>query len=140
MNTREIRAALGRPEIDKLKALGKGIKVGRVLGDRVLVKTVVPYTKADDLEKQGLLYVPESVKQENTPRPNCGVVVARGPEAHLVSEGEMVLFSKFSGTDLIIDEEAGFRILETKEILCTLEDTQGVVTPISGEEDSPSAA
>lgn len=136
MDTKETRSLLGKAEIAKLKALGAGLKVGRVLGERVLVKTITPFTKADDLEKKGLLYVPETVKEANTPRPNCGVVIARGPEVALLEDGEMVLFSKYGGTELTVDSEEGFRILDVSEILCTLEDTQGVVAPIVEEGDA----
>ena len=46
-----------------------------------------------------------------------------------LSEGDMVMFSRFAGTDFRVDEE-DFRILEENEIMCTLEDTEGVVVPV----------
>lgn len=36
-----------------------------------------------------------------------------------VAVGDMVLFSKYSGTEFSVSEEAGFRILDENEILCT---------------------
>src|SRR5262245_33594814 len=98
---------LAGPRLDsaRLKELGSGIKVGRVLGTRVLVKPVTPFTEMDRLEKEGLLYAPKHVKEELTPRPTTGVVVAVGQRVTLVSEGDMVMFSKFAGMDFLIEEE-----------------------------------
>lgn len=45
-------------------------------------------------------------------------------------EGDMIMFSRFAGTDFRVDEQ-NFRILEENEVMCTLIDTEQVVTPIS---------
>lgn len=167
MTTEEMRKSVGKPELNRLKALGTGLRVGRVLGNRVLVKTVVPFTKMDELEKAGLLYAPKAAKEQNTPKPTTGVVVAVGegvpyeviaganmsmaeylvrqqqacmtqqavpqPERlRRVEEGDMIMFSKFAGFDFMIENE-DYRIVEVSEILCTLVDTEGVVTEVKAE-------
>ncbi len=151
----ELRKSLGIPEVARLKALGEGIRIGEVIGPRVLVKKVKPWTEADRLEKEGLLYVPEDAKEKNTPLESTGIVVAMGstalrdpmnlkldpgdPERNvdcfeypIITEGTMVAFSKYAGSDISADHE-DFRILELREILCTLVDTKGVVTPVKDE-------
>lgn len=128
MDTKDLQEAIGRPQMARLKALGKGLKVGKVLGRRVLVLTVAPYTEMDKVEKMGLLHIPKSVKEENTPLPTTGIVLLVGPEVMegTVGEGDMVMFPKFSGSDLLIEEQ-NMRILDIREILCTLVDTRGEV-------------
>lgn len=127
------------PQAARLKALGKGISVEHVLGNRVLVSTVIPYTDMDRLEEKGLLYIPETVKDKNTPLPSTGKVVALGEgvskeDAALLTQGILpdgslsyvgVLFSKFAGQDFMIQEES-FKIIAVEEILCTLRFEDGV--------------
>lgn len=118
---------LTKPQIQRLKQLTNGLEVGAVLGNRVLVKTVEPYTEMDRIEKEGILFVPETAREENTPLPTTGIVVAVSADAEVydeakearLQEGDMVLFSKYAGTDVYLNEEA-FRILNIPEILCTL--------------------
>lgn len=135
--------ALKRPQSAKLKQMGKGWRVGQVSGARLLVKTVKPWTVADEVEKKGVLYVPETVKDANTPLPSIGLVVQLGtgivevdswddcmaPEIVAndlkLKEGVAVMFSKFAGADITVEEE-DFRIISYKEILCTLELTDPV--------------
>lgn len=152
MEVNELKAQL-KPQLSRLKALGEGIKVGRVLGSRVLVKTVKPFTDADRVEKEGLLYVPKAVKDENTPLPTTGVVIAVGDSVRcrncwqyksdhfersndkyepLVAEGDMIMFSKFAGMDFMVANE-DFRIVSTDEILCTLVDVEEVVAEVAGD-------
>ncbi len=63
---------------NRLKEIGTGVRVHRVLGDRVLVKTVVPHTEIDEVEKRGLIFVPQSVKKDYVPMPMTGTVLAVG--------------------------------------------------------------
>lgn len=141
MTSAEVKAAIGKPAIARLKDLGKGLKVGRVLGPRVLVKTVIPMTDLDRIEKEALLVLPEHLKKSYTPAPSTGIVVATGPDCNFteggadVAVGEMVMFSRFAGSDFNIGEEEGFRILDIKEILCVLEEIEpGGITPVKAEE------
>jgi len=130
MEAKEHLAMLGKPEVDKLKALGLGIRVGRVCGRRLLVKPVTPFTEMDRLEKEGLLYAPEKAKDANTPKPTAGVIVLIGDKVEGdFHEGEGVMFTKFAGSDISVDNEP-FRIVHEDEILCTLVDTQSVVVPV----------
>lgn len=132
--SKDVRDAMSKPQITRLKQLGKGMKVGIVWGNRVLVKTVIPFTKADELEKSGLLYMPEDVKNANTPLPSTGFIIEIGREVEddvaQLLEGRAILFSKFAGADFVIDEE-DFKILDIAEILCTIDfDEDSPVVPV----------
>lgn len=67
-----------KPYARRLKELGKGVVVDKVWGRRLLVQPVTPYTEMDEVEKKGILVVPEKVKEQNTPRPSTGIVVKVG--------------------------------------------------------------
>lgn len=120
----------------------------------MLVKLVVPFTDMDRVEKAGLLVLPQTVKENNTPLASTGVIVKLGelfrsmPGLYqmdeedrirlgmdpkepppVLQEGTMVMFSRFAGSDVRVDEEQ-FRILDESEIMCTLTDVNNVVTPI----------
>lgn len=122
--SKEVQAAMSKPQILRLKQLGKGMKVGHVLGARVLIKTVIPWTQMDEVEKEGILVVPKSVRDDNTPLPSTGFVIEIGrdveDEMARILEGAAVMFSKFAGADFVIDEE-DFKILDVAEIMCTIE-------------------
>lgn len=138
MEAQEQKKLLTRPQIERLKALGSGLKVGRVLGERVLVKTVKPWTDMDRVEKEGHLVIPESVRQANEPKESTGVVVAVGDlmSEELLDVGTMVMFSVHAGWEFTIGGESGFRILDLKDVLCTLEQTEEeptVVAPVKGD-------
>lgn len=128
MDAKEAKKVLTKPQIQRLKQMTSGLEVGKVLGERVLVKLVEPYTEMDRLEKEGILVIPETNRESNTPLPTTGIVVAvgRGGEpGHLLelAEGDMILFSKYAGTDIYLNEEA-FRIMDVREVLCTLVETK----------------
>lgn len=146
--------AAHNPKIHRFKELGTGLKVGRVIGDRVLVKTIIDETKLDEVEKKGLLYIPEGKKAEYTPLPSKGVVIAVGDgvpyvfwiwyvfyfllfwlnsDVHRVlKEGDMILFGKYTGTDFRCEEQ-DFRIIPREETLCTLVDTDGSIVQVEVE-------
>jgi len=134
MDQADLKQAMGKPQMLRLKQVGLGIKVGKVMGARVLVKTVKPWTEADEVEKKGLLYVPESVKKENTPLPTTGIIIMTGPDVPVdfLQAGDMVMFPKFAGSDFQIENE-DLRIIESKEILCTLVDTEESLMEVRGE-------
>lgn len=57
--------------------------------------------------------------------PSTGIVVQLGQEVSeefrlRCPEGTAVMFSRYAGTDAMIDEEE-FRIMDSREIMCTLE-------------------
>lgn len=120
----ELRKAVNRPQISRLKQLGHGLRVYKVLGRRVLIRTVKPYTQMDEVEKKGLLYVPEEVKEKNTPLPSTGIVIQVGEDATDLERANlteaMVMFSKHAGSDLVVNEE-DFRILDIDEVMCIFE-------------------
>ncbi|MCK4351954.1 co-chaperone GroES [candidate division WOR-3 bacterium] len=77
----------------------------RPLGDRVLVKRIEP----EEVKKGGII-IPDTVKE----KPQQGKVIAVGPgkfdEAGKrrkldVKEGDKILFGKYSGTEVEIDDE-----------------------------------
>ena len=77
----------------------------RPLGDRVLVKRVEEESKTS-----GGIIIPDSAKE----KPQEGKVVAVGPGKTLdsgeiakpgVKKGDRILFSKYAGTDVIVDNE-----------------------------------
>lgn len=144
-NTSEItRETVTKPVVERLKTISRGISIGHVIGNRVLVKTIDPETKADRLEQQGILVQAETVKEANRPPPSMGLVLQVGggvndqDRAHLMPQppeldgkwapGAVVdaaedfvgvFFSPHSGSDWVVENE-GYRILDVPEILCTL--------------------
>lgn len=137
MHDVSVKPALTKPQVERLKQLGRGLRIKYVLGNRVLVKTVIPYTQADEVEKKGLLVIPEHIKKDNTPLPSTGIVVQLGQDAatttSLIETGSMIMFSKFSGHDFVVDEE-DFKILDVSEVMAVLELGEGVdVLPVREE-------
>jgi|HubBroStandDraft_1064217.scaffolds.fasta_scaffold00148_47 co-chaperonin GroES (HSP10) len=130
-----------RPQALRLKELGKGLRVGRVIGNRLLVKTITDSTELDEIEKRGSLVIPKHIKKDYTPLPSKGIVVAVGEDVvHYnikgepnFQEGDMVLFGKYTGTDFRCNEE-DLRILNAEEILCVLVDTDSSVVGVLKDE------
>ena len=92
----------------------------RPLYDRVLVKRVETEEKT-----AGGLYIPETAKEQ----PQEAMVVAVGPGQRLedgssrppqVAEGDRVLFGKYSGDEIKLDDETHM-ILREAEILAVLD-------------------
>lgn len=136
-----------RLKASKYKEIGGGLRVGRVLGDRVLVKTVVPRTELDDYEKRGLV-IPETAKATYGSLPTTGIVLAVGEEVRerklttphtpegftlipILEVGDMVLFSRVAGMDFTVAEQQ-LRLINTKEILAVLVDTDDSVVEVGG--------
>ena len=68
--------------------------IPRLLGARVLVRRELPS------EKIGLIVVPERSRQT----PQEGVVVAVGPEVTTLSTGDRVLFGRYAGLPVSLDD------------------------------------
>lgn len=104
------------------------------MGSRVLVIAVEPWTEMDEVEQKGLIHIPKAIKKDNTPLPTTGIIVQLGPDVHpeWFSEGDMVMFPKFAGNEFIIAEE-NMRIMDAKEILCTLVDVNEEVKEVPVE-------
>lgn len=88
--------------------------------DRVVVRR-----NEDEIEKKGSIFIPDSAKE----KPMRGEVVAAGPGKRLddgkivaldVKAGDEVLFGKYSGSDVTVDDEE-LLILREEEILGILE-------------------
>jgi chaperonin GroES len=88
--------------------------------DRVVVRR-----NEDEIEKKGSIYIPDSAKE----KPMRGEVVAAGPGKRLddgkivaldVKAGDQVLFGKYSGSDVTVDDEE-LLILREEEILGLIE-------------------
>jgi co-chaperonin GroES (HSP10) len=140
------RSLLPKPQLLRLKDMGvEGARVLEVVGNRILVKTVRPWTDMDRLEKEGLLAIPETAKDRNTPLPSTGIVLQLGAELldikrtprnfdadgrMIVQEGSMVMFSRLSGTDIGVGGESDLRILFLDDVYCTLTIPETGVLPV----------
>lgn len=90
------------------------------LADKIVIKVI------DDVEKtSGGIFIPDSAKE----KPQKGEVVAVGPgkfsdsgtrEEMDVKAGDKILFAKYSGTDVKIDE-VEYKILSVKDVLAIIE-------------------
>jgi chaperonin GroES len=89
------------------------------LGERVLIKVLEP-----ELKSKGGLFLPETAKE----KPQEGEVVAigtgklldNGQRAEMsVKKGDKVLFGKYSGTEVKVDEEE-YLMTKEEEILAIL--------------------
>lgn len=117
----EMREAVSRPQALRLKALNRNMVVNRVLGTNVLVRTVKPWTEIDEVERKGLVYVPEHIKKANEPLPTTGVVMGLGERLNgELKEGDMVMFSKYAGVDFHMQED-DYRLLPLENIMCVFD-------------------
>jgi len=95
----------------KEEKTGSSAKGFRPLGDRVFIS----YT--EELERTaGGIYVPDSAKE----KPQRGTIDAMGPDVENVKVGDQVLFDKYSGTKIKIDNEDCL-ILKEEDILGVFE-------------------
>lgn len=91
----------------------------RPLGDRVVLKQ----KKAEETTKSGII-IPDSAKE----KPQEAVVVAVGPGKYLdgklttvsVKEGDMVIYSKYAGTEIKFEDEE-YTIVSEGDIIAKVE-------------------
>ncbi len=92
----------------------------RPLSDRIVIKVV-----EENEQTSGGIFIPDSAKE----KPQKGEVIAVGPGKCLddgkreemdVKVGEVVLYAKYSGTDVKINDEM-FKILSVKDVLGVIE-------------------
>jgi chaperonin GroES len=82
------------------------------LKDRVFVK----YT--DEAEKTaGGIYIPESAKE----KPQKGIIEAVGSEVKEIKVGDIILFDKYSGSKINIDNNE-YLIIKEEDILGIIQD------------------
>jgi chaperonin GroES len=104
-------AATKEKEKKESKEGGSSAKGFRPLGDRVFV------TYTEELERTaGGIYVPDSARE----KPQRGTIEAAGPDAENVKVGDQVLFDKYSGTKIKIDN-TDCLILKEEDILGVFE-------------------
>ncbi len=80
------------------------------LGERVLIEQIEAETKT----ASGLI-IPDSAQE----KPLQAKVVAIGEEVKVLKTGDTVLYAKFTGTELNIDNK-NYIMLEVSDILATL--------------------
>ena len=75
---------------------GTSAKGFRPLGDRLFI------TYTEELERTaGGIYMPDSARE----KPQRGTVQANGPDVKNVKVGDLVLFDKYSGTKIKLEDE-----------------------------------
>ena len=86
----------------------------RPLADRVVIETKEAETKT-----AAGLYIPDTAKE----KPQQGTVVAAGPgkkdEEMEVKVGDVVLYGKYSGTEVTVDEKK-YLIMKQSDILAII--------------------
>lgn len=84
------------------------------LADRVLIEP-----KAAETKTASGIFIPDTVKE----KPQQGTVVAAGPglkdEPMEVKKGDVVLFGKYAGTEVTVDEKT-YLIVKQSDILAIL--------------------
>ena len=89
----------------------------RPLGDRVVLK----YQEAEEKTQSGII-LPDSAKE----KPQTAVVIAVGPgkdgdgKEMMVKEGDRVIYSQYSGTEIKLDKEE-YKVIRMSDILATVE-------------------
>jgi co-chaperonin GroES (HSP10) len=150
MQVDEKRRFIPHEYVIQFKTLFRGLEVHRVLGDRVLVDEVEPFTEQDAvnerLAKDGTgkaIIAPQQFYDANgirrlteKPKACVGIVISmgKGVADTDIAEGAAVCFGAYAGTEYFIGG-AKFRILDTKEILAVLRATAGnaltdVIAPV----------
>jgi chaperonin GroES len=84
----------------------------RPLGERVVVKP----EKQEEKTKGGL-YLPETATKD---KPQRGKVIAVGPDFEGVKKGDTVLFAKYGGTEIKIDDDE-YLVLGEDDVLAVIE-------------------
>lgn len=82
------------------------------LGERIVVRP----SKQEDKTKGGL-YLPETADKDKSQQ---GEVVAVGSDFKNVKNGDTVIFAKYGGTDIKIENE-DYLVLGKDDVLATLE-------------------
>ena len=77
------------------------------LGDRVLVERV----EETNTTASGII-IPDNAKE----KPSEGKVLAIGSDVEEIKEGDVVVFGKYSGTELVLDGNE-YLVLEVSDIL-----------------------
>jgi len=84
----------------------------RPLGKRVVVKP-----EKEEEKTKGGIYLPDTASKE---KPQKGEVIAVGPDFKGVKKGDKVIFAKYGGTEIKIDEEECL-VLGKDDVLAVIE-------------------
>jgi len=82
------------------------------LGERIVVKPLEQKEKTE-----GGIYLPETASKD---KPQKGKVIAVGPDFEGVKKGDTVIFAKYGGTEIEIDEEE-YLVLGVDDVLAIAE-------------------
>jgi len=82
------------------------------LGERVIVKPIKQEEKTE-----GGIYLPDTASKE---KPQQGDVIAVGPDFKGVKKGDKVLFAKYGGTEIKIEDEE-YLVLGVDDVLAIIE-------------------
>ena len=91
------------------------------LADRVLVKP--EDTSGEKRSPSGLVIIPDMGKT----RANTGFVMAIGPDCQDIELGDKVLFGKYAGSDIKLNEE--------EMVICRIDDILGIITEEPDEDN-----
>lgn len=83
------------------------------LGERIVVR---PFKQEEKTE--GGIYLPETASKD---KPQQGEVIAVGPDFKDVKKGDKVIFAKYGGTEIKIDEEE-YLVLGADDVLAIAEE------------------
>lgn len=79
--------------------------------------------------------IPDSVKKANTPLPSYGPITQVGDGCKQSwQEGDLVMFSKFAGTDFTVQNE-DFRLVHEDEVLAILDCDEQTFGAVPVKED-----
>lgn len=82
------------------------------LGERIVVKPLEQEEKTE-----GGIYLPDTASKD---KPQRGEVIAVGPDFKGVKKGDKVIFAKYGGTEIKIEEEE-YLILGVDDVLAVAE-------------------
>ena len=83
------------------------------LGERIVVKPIKQEEKTE-----GGIYLPETASKE---KPQRGDVISVGADFKGVKKGDKVIFAKYGGTEIKIDDEE-YLVLGEDDVLAILEE------------------
>lgn len=81
------------------------------LGKRLLLK------RSEMQQSQGGILLPETAQE----KPKKGKVLAIGEPEQGLNVGDEVYFSSYAGTEVTVDQEEGFLVLNYEDVLCVVE-------------------
>ena len=83
----------------------------RPLAERIVVKL----SAADEVSKGGIV-IPDSAQQQR----QQGTAVAVGKDVKEIVAGDLVLFNKYSGAEVIVDEQT-YYVVKEEDVLAVVE-------------------